>query len=509
MAVSGSISGMPDEYSSFASGFSWMNLQFKPSAVGLPRIGDAPVSRSDAALAAVGDGSDGDTASSVSVEADRRLMHRMLSSNSSLDALAGSLEEGGMENMLLAMGMSSDELFLGNLLAILVGGMFVSGVHIGFNFWLKRRTNAKRRKAFRKALVNGEKVEEPLMYSVPRMMEFPRAEMAFSIVVMMGFCQSSLTVLTLKNSLGWTKAIAATSLVLVLGSLSYAVYILFQVWRMVNFTTYCTGRVSFFGRPLSMLGKALPCIWKKLPKCCTRSIANCTMSIRNKCRPKKDRKVIPENSIIRHTPDGQDGQDGISQGCVSVVETVDVGKKVSPRLILGPAVTDLTKKQKKALDEEKGEESEANLRKAAQYAGKWQQPDAEPPGTYTADEEARRMKIFDKWKWLFDKHTPHGIAYIPAFMLFKLLVCAALLCLKDKSQMWCLVLVYAVWLWFVISGQPHIAHKKKLLRILWGVCQFMCGFGTAAGSAWLDTQADPRLTDDVNQHGDRPTAKPC
>jgi hypothetical protein len=69
-----------------------------------------------------------------------------------------------MENMLLAMGMSPDELFLGNLLAILlVGGMLVSVLHISFISWLERRTNAKRRKAYRKALVNGEKVEEPLL----------------------------------------------------------------------------------------------------------------------------------------------------------------------------------------------------------------------------------------------------------------------------------------------------------------------------------------------------------
>ena len=169
-----------------------------------------------------------------------------------------------MENMLLAMGMSPDELFLGNLLAILVGGMLVSVLHISFISWLERRTNAKRRKAYRKALVNGEKVEEPLLYSVPRMMEFPRAEMAFSIVVMMGFCQSSLTVLTLNSSLDSTKVIAATSLVLILGSLSYAVYILFQAWGMINFTTYGTGRVSLFGRQLSLLGKALPWIWKVL-----------------------------------------------------------------------------------------------------------------------------------------------------------------------------------------------------------------------------------------------------
>ena len=58
-------------------------------------------------------------------------------------------------------------------------------------------------------------------------------------------------------------------------------------------------------------------------------------------------------------------------------------------------------------------------------------------------------------------------------MLFKLFVCVALLCLKDKSQMWCLVLFYAVWLRFVMSGQPHIAHRKVYSELL-GVFANLC-----------------------------------
>ena len=112
-------------------------------------------------------------------------------------------------------------------------------------------------------------------------------------------------------------------------------------------------------------------------KCCTRPIANCTRPIRNTCRSKKDRQTVPE----------KDEQDEISQRRGSEVKTVHVtGRKISPRLVL-PPIADPTTKQQKALNKEKCEENEANLRKAAQYAGQWRRPDAEAPGTFAVEED--------------------------------------------------------------------------------------------------------------------------
>jgi hypothetical protein len=481
MAVSGSISGVPEEYASFASGFSWMNLQFEPAAIGLPRFGEAPKSEADAALDALGDGTD-DGETGVGIDVGSRRRSRVLLSglrqypilsgvgrrrglveetnSSGVDSvLATALEGGGggMDNMLLAMGVSPDELFVCNLLAILAGGIVLSILHQLFNCWLVQRTNRKRKKVYRKALLAGEKVKEPAPYQLPRMLEFPRAEMAFGIVAMMGFCQSSLTVLSDVKALRWIKTLAVVSLSLVVGALCYALYVVHRAKKMVRFDTYGSGRVTLFVRQFELLSKFFKYLWKKLPTCCTRPLGTAWSATFGRlflaCRAGSlvcvsAMRCKKEARIYRVSPENND-----APRRQSVVKTIAVKEK-SPRSV----------KEQTEREEQERQAKEAGLKKAAQFAGKWLRPDAEPQLPHEQPisevERTRRQKFFDKWKWLFDKYTPHGIMYFPAFLLFKLAVCILLAVLKGQAQAWCLAIVYFFWLHFMASGQPHIAHRK-------------------------------------------------
>jgi hypothetical protein len=146
----------------------------------------------------------------------------------------------GTTLLLRALGFSPEELFLGNLMLLAGELVAVSVLHKLLVVCLLRRGNAKRQKAYDEKLLELKHQQTkggptkktipdaPVPYTVPRALQFPRAEVAFLTIGAMGFCQSSLVVLTDASALAWVRMIACLSI------LTIPAFALFVLTRLVK-----------------------------------------------------------------------------------------------------------------------------------------------------------------------------------------------------------------------------------------------------------------------------------
>jgi hypothetical protein len=178
----------------------------------------------------------------------------------------------GMKLMLLEMGFSPEELFLGNLLAVVVGALAICALHILFNRHLVRKADAKRQKKYEAALKNGEKnVKKPEPYTLPKMLEFPRAELGFGTVAALGFFKSSLGVLNDAAALGWVRVVAAFALACIVLPCIYALGMLFYLRSQIQFIEYGSGRIQ-----LPIVGRIAAAVKTALTYCCAPCVTSYT-----------------------------------------------------------------------------------------------------------------------------------------------------------------------------------------------------------------------------------------
>jgi len=114
---------------------------------------------------------------------------------------------------------------------------------------------------------------------------------------------------------------------------------------------------------------------------------------------------------------------------------------------------------------ERRKEEASNLKKAAQFVGRWVSPAVEAEGLMLDEKEQKelnkRQQLYERWKCLFDKFSPRGLLYVPMQLFFKIIVCVLLVRIKGEEQAWTLCFCYAIWVCFIFRGQPHIAHRKS------------------------------------------------
>jgi hypothetical protein len=500
MAVTGSMSvPLPEEYRAFASGFSWMNLQVRPPG---GRIGEPPASEMEELEAEErteggGDGGGLDSPSTLGKNVGgarsrriRRLQEirrlRVLIeddgtlTNSTEERMSFSKRESssdGLQLMLLELGFSAEELFLGNLLAIVAGSVCVCILHILFNRKLVRRTNAKRHKEYRKALVEGKKVKKPEPYHVPKVLEFPRAELGFATVAALGFFQSSLCVLVDGNALGWVRTVAAISLLLIILPCIYALYMLCYIRSQIKFITYGSGHIQ------------MPFVARLIPKV-KRALAACRQRCCGPCRKHCKSRASPASARIYP---GNDNHDNLKEHHGAAVSIQRMFRGALARKERTDPFAQQRKEQKEAATriqsiyrrhqvnrkgaENKGvqgiierrKEEAANLKKAAQYVGRWVPPEVEAEGLQLNEKERKelmkRQKLYERWKFLFDKFSPRGLLYVPMQLFFKVVVCLILVHVKGQQQAWALCACYGIWVWFILRYQPHITHRKSFKEI--------------------------------------------